>query len=162
MVSALIQLLAEKNMSEITISDLANKAGVSRMTYYRNYNTKEDIFIQYLDDVFALYHEERSQTDRQTAFYERENMLHCFHYFSLYRKFLNTLFSSNLGNLFLNKLTDYVLFVWYQDSCSQEYYFTLQAFVGSLYNLYRAWATNASGFSEEELADLIYRIYSKC
>lgn len=40
LVTALIQLLKEKNLSEITISELASKAGVSRMTYYRNYTTK--------------------------------------------------------------------------------------------------------------------------
>ena len=36
MVQALIQLLQTKSLSNITISELTERAGVSRMTYYRN------------------------------------------------------------------------------------------------------------------------------
>lgn len=37
MVQALIQLLKTKSLSNITITELTERAGVSRMTYYRNY-----------------------------------------------------------------------------------------------------------------------------
>ena len=42
--TALSQLLKEKSFSSITVSELTKKAGVSSMTYYRNYSSKEDIF----------------------------------------------------------------------------------------------------------------------
>lgn len=38
-VSALIQLIYAKPLSSITISELCQKAGVSRMTFYRNYKS---------------------------------------------------------------------------------------------------------------------------
>lgn len=39
--------MEQKDFSAITITDIAKKAGVSRMTYYRTYSSKEDILIQH-------------------------------------------------------------------------------------------------------------------
>lgn len=40
---ALIELLSEKAMEEISVSELTEKAQVGRVSFYRNYKTKEDI-----------------------------------------------------------------------------------------------------------------------
>ena len=51
MVQALIQLLKTKSLSNITITELTERAGVSRMTYYRNYHSLDEIFSSYLKDL---------------------------------------------------------------------------------------------------------------
>lgn len=40
---ALISLMERKPYSSITIKDITDRAGVSRVSYYRNYSSKEDI-----------------------------------------------------------------------------------------------------------------------
>ena len=40
---ALIQLMHTKDYNDITITDITKRAGVSRMSYYRNYKSKDDI-----------------------------------------------------------------------------------------------------------------------
>ena len=50
-VDSLLLLMNEKDFDEITITEICNKAGVSRMTYYRNYYNKYDIIIEYLKDI---------------------------------------------------------------------------------------------------------------
>ncbi|MCD7716309.1 MAG: TetR/AcrR family transcriptional regulator [Lachnospiraceae bacterium] len=45
--TALILLMEQKEYKYITVTDIARKAGVSRMTYYRTYSSKEDILIQH-------------------------------------------------------------------------------------------------------------------
>ena len=60
-VTALIHLSKQKPFSSITISELTEKAGVSRMTYYRNYNSKEEVFQSYIDEIFDLYKKEFAQ-----------------------------------------------------------------------------------------------------
>ena len=42
-------------MSSITVSELTNEAGVSRMTYYRNYSSKDEILQSYLADIIESY-----------------------------------------------------------------------------------------------------------
>lgn len=51
--SALIQLMKEKSFQQISITDIAKKAGVSRNAYYRNYSSKEDILSKYLQNILT-------------------------------------------------------------------------------------------------------------
>jgi AcrR family transcriptional regulator len=55
LLEALLVLLDEKPYEKIGISDITKKAGVARQTFYRNYDTKADIVIQYLDDIFTAH-----------------------------------------------------------------------------------------------------------
>lgn len=48
---ALSKLIETKPFSEIKITELTRIAGVSRMTYYRNFNSKEEIFSAYFDII---------------------------------------------------------------------------------------------------------------
>ena len=49
--TALMLLMEQKDFDDITITEIAKKAGVSRMTYYRTYSSKEDILIQYFNQM---------------------------------------------------------------------------------------------------------------
>jgi AcrR family transcriptional regulator len=161
MVTALIQLLKSKKLSEITISELTKKAGVSRMTFYRNYNAKEDIFIQHINEIFTVYRKECDKTVCQSEFYDMPNLLHCFHYFYIHKEFINTLLLSGMGHLFLSELSAYVISVWYHSGCSINRYYTLQAFSGSLYNVYLTWSASGSDISDTVMAEMIHNIYAK-
>ena len=41
--TALLDLLKEKPLSDISVSELTGRAGIGRVSFYRNYQTKEDI-----------------------------------------------------------------------------------------------------------------------
>lgn len=49
--TALLLLMEQNDYQSITVTDIARKAGVSRMTYYRAYSSKEDILIQYFNSI---------------------------------------------------------------------------------------------------------------
>lgn len=49
---ALTQLLSKKPIGEISISELVDRANVSRASFYRNYECKEDILREYIDILF--------------------------------------------------------------------------------------------------------------
>lgn len=64
---ALMILLQQKRYEDITVSEITSKAGVSRMTYYRTYSSKEDIIIQYFKEkVNALLEKEPEIGDEPT------------------------------------------------------------------------------------------------
>jgi len=54
--TALVLLMKEQDFAHISITDIAKKAGVSRTAYYRNYQTKEDVLRNLLDDVAKNIH----------------------------------------------------------------------------------------------------------
>ncbi len=45
---ALLQIMREKPLDKINVSELCERAGVSRVSYYRNYNSMQDILIKQL------------------------------------------------------------------------------------------------------------------
>ena len=57
MFTAFMQLLQEKPIDAITVTQITERAGVSRMAYYRNYNSKEDIVRDYFSEVSRDFHE---------------------------------------------------------------------------------------------------------
>ena len=108
MVTALMLLLKEKPLSAISISELTEKAGVSRMTYYRNYQSKEDIFSSFLEEALTDYQREAKELSLDQHAYASANLFHCFSYFEKHKEFLDSLFKSGLGHLLLTAISRYV------------------------------------------------------
>lgn len=48
---ALVMLMQKTDYSKISIQDIVDKAGLSRMAYYRNFASKDEVLIFYLDRV---------------------------------------------------------------------------------------------------------------
>lgn len=49
--TAFLQMLTEQPFEKITISELAKKAGVGRVSFYRNFESKEDVLRKYLKSL---------------------------------------------------------------------------------------------------------------
>ena len=49
---ALLKLLREKPIEAISISELCGRAGIGRASFYRNFNSKEDILRSYIHGLF--------------------------------------------------------------------------------------------------------------
>ena len=62
---ALFKLMRKKPYSEITVTDLAHEAGVSRNSFYRNYQSIEEIICQFLEErTFKWWNEFIAYPDR--------------------------------------------------------------------------------------------------
>lgn len=84
MYEALLKLLEEKSFSAISVSDITTEANVSRMSFYRNYNSIEDILIEHLDAVVEQYKiEDIDERIKETekVYYGKKYMIHTFGFF---------------------------------------------------------------------------------
>lgn len=52
--SALVELMKEKDYSNIKVSDIVNKAMLARKTFYRHFNKKEDVLIAHFIELTNL------------------------------------------------------------------------------------------------------------
>lgn len=160
-VTALLQLIYEKPLSAITISELTLRAGVSRVTFYRNYESKEDVFVAELQEILERYEKEDLPEGTPGIYYDRQHMIHCFRYFSKYRSFMDALVYCGFGDMFLRSLTEYIQKKWADDTLSQTERYRLAAFSGMLYNIYAAWVQGGCRETPEQIADIIEGIYLK-
>ena len=63
---ALLDLLLKKQYYQITISDLAKNAGISRMTIYRHFNDIDAVFYYYFSGILATVKNELSTIKNPT------------------------------------------------------------------------------------------------
>lgn len=69
--TALLMLLKTEKLSNITISLLCSKAGVSRMAFYRNFAALEQILWEYYKEKLQLSFERRHDINFQFNFFEQ-------------------------------------------------------------------------------------------
>ena len=49
--NALLELMKSEDYDKISVTDIVNKAGLSRVTYYRHFASKEDVLIRFFKDT---------------------------------------------------------------------------------------------------------------
>ena len=61
---ALYELLSRRNINEINVSEICEKAGVSRMSFYRNFKSKEDLVNKSLEKILLNLKENLSKQEQ--------------------------------------------------------------------------------------------------
>lgn len=50
--TAMLLLMEQKSYDKITVTDITKKAGVSRMSFYRNFDSKDDVLFKCAEECF--------------------------------------------------------------------------------------------------------------
>ena len=78
---ALISLMEKKPIEEISITELTKKAGVSRMSYYRSFDSKQHILEEHLQTIirrFRIEGEKRGYLGKEHGY---EQLLYAYRFF---------------------------------------------------------------------------------
>ena len=165
--TALIQMLNKKSIDSITIGELCDYAGVSRMTYYRSYASKEEILLQHLEDCFIRF---ISQLEIKKIHTHYDMACIFFHFWQLEEKeFLSTLIRSGLSMQLMERFYYYLELFYQKIEPSQNVTPYVRSFLaGGLYKLLVDWIKDDCSISVEELAgflsiggDTLLQTYSK-
>lgn len=158
--TALLQLMEHRNYESITITDIASRAGVSRMAFYRNYLSKDDILLQCVDKVFDKYFqdiilEHLEDGSMYTAF---------FRYFRANQLLLSALYKSQLSYRLLD-LFDKYLTILYQYFVSRGLPDTVSPYeihyaAGGFYKVLTEWALGGYRESDEEMGAVMKKLSS--
>ncbi len=158
MLEALITLMSEKEFEQITVSEIAQRAGLDRRTFYRHFGSKEEILADYIQKLGALYEETLRKSRAMNtysivlAFFtvceqngELLNLLH--------RHRLLPLLLYELNSLFAQMHNKYHIGEDIYASFDQEY--ALSYHVGGFWNVLVIWLSNGMTKKPEELATMI-------
>lgn len=144
--TALVRLSESKPLSAITVTELCEMAGVSRMSFYRNYQSKEDILSAYLTEKVDEYHQQIIELNLQDEpCYGLGHLTFCFAFFKENRDFITCLFNFNCAGMFVAAVSDYILDTWNTGDALTEY--ALTSFAGAICTIYVPWAHD--GFNRE-------------
>ena len=139
---ALLQLMHTKDYEQITISELTRKAGVSRMSYYRSYSSKDSILTDYMHRILKEYAEELKGPAFQADFQTYEHILWSLKYLQKYKDYVLCLKKANRSEILLHGLDLYMLSVTKPLDKSALERYELYYYSGALYNLFMHWTEN--------------------
>lgn len=96
---ALFGLLEEKTLNDISISEICETAGVGRMSFYRNYESKEDVVEKRLLQLIQEWGKDFE--DKADPSYFSESLLR---HFYKHKSFYLLIYKQGLSNLILETL----------------------------------------------------------
>lgn len=155
--TALLELLQEKEFERISVGALCERAGVSRMTYYRSYTSKEEILVQHLDESFARYWAEL-QADPSMDLYGM--ILTFFRYVGrTERAFYTCIVRRGLAYLLVEPFYEYLSRMLARLLPDSEQHPYIRSYLaGGLYKVTVDWTQSGMALPEEEMARLLVDI----
>ena len=100
---ALLGLLKEKSISDISISELTQRAQIGRVSFYRNYQTKEDILKEESDRLIKEWghlYETNPESSPETLFPS------LFDFYREHKEFYTILYQAGMASVMLETILD--------------------------------------------------------
>lgn len=154
---ALIALMEHTKMEHIHIKDIAKKAGVSRMSYYRYFSSKEELLSFYMKHIL----EEYFSTIDTSHFQSYQHILDSLNFFYQYRDFALCVHEAGLSFLLLDALNDYIESQPLFQQETTEVSYSLYYYAGALYNTCMQWILNGTKEKPETIAKTISDLCNK-
>ena len=145
-------LMDTKDYDKIKISDIVKKSGVSRMTFYHDYETKEDALTDYFHEIVAGYIRD-CRTKDVGKFHDMSSVVHALNYFDQYAVFILKLVHAKLHYIIIDAMNDYM-----QKRIMPRYAipaYELYFYGGALLNVFLKWEEDGKYESAEEIAQVI-------
>lgn len=149
---ALFDLMHEKSFSDISITELIRAAGVARVSFYRNYESKEDVLLTLIQDVLEQFRE--TIVYHEDDYYTYENIRRSFEYFKRYGEFMLDLYQFGYGSILLEKLNRFHEEIAGTMPNSSIEKYKLYMYMGALFNTAIVWLQNGAKESVEDITGI--------
>lgn len=148
---SLLILMADKSYNEISIGEITAKAGVNRSTYYRNFNSKNEIVKFYYSRIIYEYLE---TVNNDMLFLDYLNKM--FAHFYKYKKELLRIYKNGVSYLILDALNE--TFIAFGEVDTFEEQFKRYYHTGGIYNTFLLWFSDGMKKSPEHMSEITIRI----
>lgn len=152
-VAALTELMSTRDYASITITEITQKAGVSRMTYYRNYSSKEDILRKFMDDVGDRIHIKIVEQNLHKDMYQYYYTL--FDTLGQYAVLINAALAAGLNGLILDCVSRNMDLTFLKNAEQQHTErYLLRYRAGAFFHVFLEWIRSGQVESCESMARL--------
>lgn len=156
--TALLRLMESESYDKISITDITNLAGVSRMAYYRNYKSKEDILLKQLEEAEEKLLEEIGGENARSI---KEVIIYVSNYIQENAAVIRAIYSANLGHLLSNMLSQRIFNYFPVANASTEGRYAVPFYVGAILSVFQVWFHNGMKENCEEISDIITNLINR-
>lgn len=155
---ALIDLMETKSFQDISISNITTKAGVARLTFYRNYNSKEDIIIHEGRKIYEKLRVDLNETvvDDEVIYNSIRKIISVFNDFSgLFKLLLRDNLDYLIMQSFEVEISNILKEIFGVDNTDK---YKVKFYEGALFAIAVEWIKNSQEESIDEMTSIIYKI----
>ncbi|MEG2533882.1 MAG: TetR/AcrR family transcriptional regulator [Gordonibacter sp.] len=154
--AALLTSAGERDFSQLKVTELVERSGVARASFYRNFDSMEGIVDYGIQRMASLYHE--GKPSAREDFHDRQVMLYRFRFFYDHADVVLAFHRAHVSPALLDVITDCEIDASGDMPASpieryESYYFT-----GAFYNMLVCWLEGGMREAPEAMADEFLRI----
>lgn len=153
---ALYQLMFKQEYEDISVKDICDKARISRMSFYRYFTSKDDIFIDYCDERFEEFYNEIFSKPNLSG---EEFATALFTFIKKYSRQINILIKAHKEQLLSSQFINYANYIITttkknNGDASKANYIVAAFFAGGLFNAIMAWIQNGLRETPEDMTQI--------
>ena len=159
---ALYQLMFKYEYDDISVKDICDKARISRMSFYRYFTCKDDIFINYCDERFEEFYNDVFSKPNLNI---EEFITSLFTFVKKYSRQINILVKAHKEQLLSSQFINYANYIIttskknYGDNFKANYLLAA-FFAGGLFNAIMAWIQGGLRESPEDMTHIFRNLMS--
>lgn len=153
--TALLRLMEEKPYKSISITDITSLAGVSRMAYYRNYNSKEEILIKHLED------EEKKVIESATANKDttiKDIIYYVSNFIQNNSEVIKAVYAAGLTHKLTDMLNKRIYSYFPISHQTTEGKYAVRFYVGAILSVYRYWIDNGMEEPADTVSEIVWKL----
>lgn len=152
---AFLQLLEKKNYDNISVCEICNKAGVSRMSFYRNFESKEDLTFKGIDRIAKTMANNIEKLNTKNLFTITQEI------FTISKKYKSALFA--IEDSQISKVLKDMIITDLQSKSPIDYINKTSKYIpifyfSSIVSVLIEWLRSDTGETPEEMATLITKL----
>lgn len=155
-IDAFFALMRKRENTEITVTDIVKEAGVARVSYYRNFSSREDIVLSLIDDAIERY--EKCLDETSESFYCYWNIMMAFRMMHDYREYIKDIMEYGFLQPLYDRLTELHERLDGDIPAKSIKRYRIYAYIGAFTHTALEWIREGSVESPEELAQEFCRM----
>lgn len=156
--TALLRLMEEKPYDSISITDITSLAGVSRMAYYRNYSSKEEILLRHLEDEEKKIIENaiglKEPTIKDIIFYVSD-------FIQDNSSVIRAVYAAGLTHKLTDMLNKRIYSYFPVSHQTTEGKYAVRFYVGAILSVYRYWIDNGMEESADTVSEIVWKLINQ-
>lgn len=152
---ALNQLLRFKHYDQISVCDITTKAGVSRMSFYRNFNSKDDLTMQAIDRITRRLKDNINSLEIKNKHTIAKEF---FAEFEKYKNVITAFEGSEISKKLLALITEKLRTEFPYDVVNKTSKYIPIYFFGAITSVVGEWLENGCTETPEEMAKFITKM----
>lgn len=153
---SLLDLMQSASYDRISVAEICRKAELDRRTFYRNFESKDDVLEQYIQKLSFDYMEEYRKIETLN---KKNATLAFFRFWEKHLHFIRDMQKCGLGDFIFKRFQEFTIsnreLLIHKEKMNVPTQYIFAYRIGGFWNVMLTWAANHADVSAEELAEIL-------